>query len=77
MFTIRQARMLSGKTQEDMAKTLKISVSTYRRIEKSPESATIQFARNFSRAANLTVDDIFFSRNSTLSRYGKERLKLA
>jgi len=69
MFTVRQARLMSGNTQQDLANLLGISVHSYRRIEKRPGTATIQFARNFSRVIKLPIDKIFFGRHSTYRRY--------
>ena len=58
--TLRQARRLQDKTQDEMAALLKIHVTTYRRIEEKPESATIEQAKKISEYLKVPYDDIFF-----------------
>ena len=58
--TLRQARRLQDKTQNDMAKLLKIHVATYRKIEEKPESATIEQAKKIAQFLKVPYDNIFF-----------------
>lgn len=63
--TVRKARILADKTQQFMADALGISKSTYIRIERNPETATIAQAKIISRIVAMPIDDIFYSHNST------------
>ena len=47
--SLRQARRLKEKTQEEMAKLLKVHVMTYRKIEENPDLATIEQAKKNRR----------------------------
>ena len=58
--TLRQARRMQDKTQDEMAALLKIHVTTYRKIEEKPESATIEQAKKISEFLNVPYDEIFF-----------------
>lgn len=58
--TIKQARLISGKTQADMAAKLQMHVQTYAKIEKNPENATIEQAKRISDALNIPIDQLFF-----------------
>ena len=64
-FTVKQARQISGKTQEEIATLLGLSTPTYRKYEKSPEKMTMKSAENFCRATGFGLDDIFFNSLST------------
>ncbi|CAB1239968.1 Cro-like protein, phage associated [Ruminococcaceae bacterium BL-4] len=64
-FTVKQARQVSGKTQEQIAKLLGFSTPTYRKYEKNPEKMTMKSAENFCRATGFGIDDIFFDPLST------------
>lgn len=65
MFTLKQARMLSGKTQNQMADSIGVCRDTYRAIEAEPERATIAQAKKISLVLGLPVDQIFFGFDST------------
>ena len=60
-FTVKQARMYAGKTQREMAKHLKINVQTYRKIEVSSKSATIEQAKKISEVTGIPYDEIIFA----------------
>ena len=47
-FTVKQARQYAGFTQREMAEKLGISRDTYRKIEQSPECATVATAKRIS-----------------------------
>ena len=68
MFTVKQARLLAGKTQVETAEYLRVCRDTYRAIEQNPERATIKQAKEISRFFGLELDQIFFGENSTLNR---------
>lgn len=68
MMTVKQARMLRGLTQQQVADALNVNVDTYRRIEKNPQKATIEMAVQFCCIVQKKLDKIFFGDNSTLGR---------
>ena len=68
MYTVKQARMLKGKTQAEMADFLGVCRDTYRAIEQNPDRATIKQAKAISAYLELNIEQIFFGENSTLSR---------
>ncbi len=74
--TLRQARRLKEKSQRDMAKALGVSEDTYRSIENCPERATIRQSKIISVALEMSVDDIFFGGESSLTRSGVRQDKL-
>ena len=59
-YTVKQARLLCGKTQREMAKYLQVHRDTYRKIEENPEEATIAQAKKISEVTGIKVDQIFF-----------------
>lgn len=67
-FSVKQARLMRNLKQDEIAKKLGIHVQTYRKIEKNPDSATIEQAKKISEIVKIPYDQIFFSDNSTLSR---------
>lgn len=68
MYTVKQARVLRGFTQSKIAEKMGINIDTYRRIERNPEKITIEKAKQFCEIVGMSVDNIFFDTNSTLSR---------
>lgn len=60
MFSIKQARLLADKTQEQLADSLNIHVQTYRKIEKDPGSATIRQAQQIAKITGIPLNEIFF-----------------
>lgn len=67
MFTVKQARLLAGKTQVEAAEYLGVCRDTYRNIEQRPERATIKQAKELSIFFGIGLDQIFFGENSTFS----------
>jgi DNA-binding XRE family transcriptional regulator len=59
--TLKQARRLKEKSQEDMAEVLKIHVNTYRRLEENPNNTTIEQAKKISSYLEIPYDKIFFA----------------
>ena len=68
MYTVKQARMLKGKTQAEMADCLGVCRDTYRAIEQNPDRATVKQAKAISEFLDMGMEQIFFDKDSTLSR---------
>lgn len=66
--TLKQARLLKGLTQKEVAKKLGVHVQTYSNMEKNPDDVTIGEAKLISEILGFSYDFIFFSGDSTLSR---------
>lgn len=67
-FTVKQVRLMADKTQHEMAEELGIGVDTYRRIERNPNSATVEQAKQISNIVGISYDIIFFGTDSILNR---------
>lgn len=65
--SLRQARRLKEKTQNEMAKLLGINPDTYRKIEVNPDLATIEQAKKIADYLGFDLDEIFFARESQLN----------
>ena len=63
--SVKRARAFALKTQADIAKELGVSVRTYAKLEKSPESFTVQQAMKFAQLVSRPYNEIFFSRDYT------------
>jgi DNA-binding XRE family transcriptional regulator len=66
--TLKQARLLSGRTQREIAEILGVHVHTYMKWERKPEEMSIGTAKQFSRVVNVEFEDIFFDGESNLIR---------
>lgn len=64
-FSVKQARQYAGFTQIEMAQKLGVSRDTYRKIELSPETASVALAKKISAIVGIPIDQIFFTQNST------------
>lgn len=64
-FSVKQARQYAGFTQIEMARNLGVSRDTYRKIELSPETASVALAKKISAVVGIPIDQIFFTQNST------------
>lgn len=64
-FSVKQARQYAGFTQIEMAQRLGVSRDTYRKIELSPETASVALAKKISAVVGIPIDQIFFVQNST------------
>lgn len=60
-YTLKQARLLAGKTQREMADELSIHRDTYLKLEKNPELTTIKQAKKISEITQISYNDIFFA----------------
>lgn len=67
-FSLKQARLLKGLTQKEVAEKLGIHKQTYGKLEKNPDEVTIGQAKQISQILDFSYDFIFFNTNSTLSR---------
>lgn len=67
-FTPKQARLHSGKTQAEIADGLGVCLATYRKLEENPEKMTIAHAKMFSHIVGISINSIFFTENSSLTR---------
>lgn len=66
--SLKQMRLIKGKTQDEIAELLNIHVQTYRKLEENPDEATIKQAKKISEFLGVSYDDIFLLSNSTKSR---------
>lgn len=65
LFTVQKARKYAGFTQAEMGKMMNIHRQTYARIERNPDSATIEQAKRIAELTHIPVDEIFFGKSST------------
>ena len=59
-YSVKQARLLSEKSQGKIAEIMGICVQTYRKLEENPEKMTIEQARLFCAAVNRSMEEISF-----------------
>lgn len=69
IFSLKQARLIKGLTQKEVAEKLGVNRDTYRRLEKYPDETTIKQAKQLSEILDMSYDFIFFNDNSTFSRF--------
>lgn len=67
-FTVKQARKYAGLTQSQISQLMGIDRGTYIKLEKNPELMTISQAQRLSDITGIPYDNIFFIKDSTLSR---------
>lgn len=60
IYSVKQARLLAGKTQEDTADYLGIHKQTYAKIERDPTLATIEQATKIAIFFNRKIDELAF-----------------
>ncbi len=58
---IKQLRKLQGMTQEDLAKSCKVSRQTINAIENNKYDPTLPLAFSLARVLNTTVDELFLA----------------
>ena len=58
--SVKQARLMSEKTQAQVAKKMGICVQTYRKLEESPKKMTIEQAKLFCVAVDRGLDELIF-----------------
>lgn len=66
--TLKQARLFSELSQEELANLLGVHRQTYMKWEKKPEEMPMGKAVEFCRIVKVSIDEIFFTLDSTLSR---------
>lgn len=66
--TVKQARLLSGLSQVEVADSLGVHRQTYAKWEKNADSMTIGQAKKFAEIAGVQLEQIFFTSKSTLGR---------
>lgn len=66
--TLRQARLMRDLTQKQMAEILDVHAQTYSRIEHNPDRATVKMAKVISKELGIDYNEIFFGRESSLTR---------
>lgn len=59
--SLRQARRMMDKSQNDLAELLNIHVQTYRKLEENPDLATVEQAKKISTFLGIPYDQIFFA----------------
>ena len=64
-FTVKQARQYAGSHSVKWTEKLGTSRDTYRKIEQSPEDATVATAKRISEVVGIPIDQIFFASAST------------
>ena len=62
-FTMKQARLIAGYNQEEMAKMLEMSTNGYAKIERYESKFRIDKALAFAKIVELDVDEIIFFEN--------------
>lgn len=60
LFTVKQARMYAGLSQEEVAKKLNVHRETYAKWEKKPGLMTIDHAKLFSQVVQRSPHELFF-----------------
>lgn len=68
MTSLTELRIRKGITQEQMAKKLKIGVSTYNQYENSQRSIPYHIAREIADILGSNVEDIFLPSRFTVSK---------
>ncbi|MED5019301.1 helix-turn-helix transcriptional regulator [Paenibacillus chibensis] len=65
--TPKQARLLRGLTQKEVAALLDVHKDTYMKWERDADRMPVGKAKEFSSIVGWGVDEIFFTAKSTLS----------
>jgi len=58
--SVKQARLLSEKSQSEVADKMGICVQTYRKLEEKPEKMTMAQAKLFCAVVNRELDELIF-----------------
>ncbi|MDT2306293.1 helix-turn-helix transcriptional regulator [Paenibacillus larvae] len=58
-FTLKQARLIAGFTQREIAELLCVHPQTYMKWEKNPEEMSVGTAKQFSRIVNIDFEEFF------------------
>lgn len=68
MNKLKEARIKTGKTQEEISKEVGIAVSTYNMYEKETRRTPIKTAKKIAQVLNVDVEDIFLPQTFTVSK---------
>lgn len=63
--TVKQMRLIKGKTQEDCAKAIFVHVNTYRRLEANPEEFSVRQAVDLCKFLGCPYNSVNFLSNSS------------
>ncbi|SDM15665.1 helix-turn-helix transcriptional regulator [Sediminibacillus halophilus] len=66
--TLKQARLLAGFTQKEIAEMLGVHVHTYMKWERNPEEMSVGTAKHFSKIVDANFENLFFDHESNLIR---------
>ncbi len=58
--SLLEARRLRGKTQEECAKALGVTVTTYRKLERRPELLKVRDLQILSDFLQIPIEDFLF-----------------
>ncbi len=72
-YTIRQARNLSGLTQEEVASRLKVNPVTYIKYEKYETIMRMDKAFTFSKIVGINVSNIIFFENEVQKNCSEDK----
>lgn len=59
MFTVKQARVLAGKTQQQIAEAIGVHRTTYFHLEQHPETMSVLQLVRFCQAVGRDTSEIF------------------
>ena len=59
--TLKKARLVNEKTQQEMANAIGVYIDTYRKLEENPERTTIGQAKKIADFLGMSVNEIFFA----------------
>lgn len=69
VITVKQARLLAGLTQQQVAAQMDVHRQTYMKWEQNPDEIPIGKAKQFCEIVGKKIDEIsFFGLESTISR---------
>lgn len=60
--SLKKARLINEKSQQNMADMLKMHVDTYRKLESDPDLVTIKQAKKIAQYLEIPYDSIFFGK---------------
>lgn len=70
--SLRQARRMKDFSMREMASKLGVCECTYRKLERNPGEISIDNAKAICKILDISIDQIFFDSNSSLTRGTKE-----
>lgn len=70
--SLKQLRVMNGYTQAQIANALRMHVTTYRRIEQHPETATVKEGKALANLYGVDFNQIIFDGTTNLICKGGE-----